>query len=211
MRIILIAVTLLISICSNAQLNLGTVKGDSNYIHPLMNSLLKYDFFDLKDLDDSKNELEIRVCFYCPRPRYIKLFVFAYNDSAWNIKEYETIHEGSVNRKSSLNYAIDKYDPWYLSILSKMLDTLKQNNAFSLVSQDTFDLQGHVFDGGGYSFSFKYKNVIGGYSADSPAYYAAGNPGIKELQEYINIEQLMLTTFTQFNYPFNQFDKCWVR
>jgi hypothetical protein len=211
MKTIVISVALLISNWCTAQLNIGPVKTDSSYDHPLINELLKRDFPDLQDLSDSKNELEIRVCFMCPRPMYIKFLVFTYNDSVWNIKEYETIHEGSVTRKSSVSYDVDRYDPWYSSILSKMVDTLKQNNAFTLVSQDKLDLQGNVFDGAGYSFSFKYKNVIGGYGCYSPASYAAGNPGVKELQEYLNIQELMLGTYKQFNYSFSQFDKWWVR
>ena len=93
-------------------------------------------------------------------------------------------------------------------MLFGMLDTLKQNDAFGLVSQNKLDnIQGHIFDGAGYLFSFKYKNTIGGYSCNSPTFYADANPDIKESREYANIEELILNTFKHFDTPFNHFDR----
>ena len=83
--------------------------------------LLKPDFPEITDLKDSRNELEIRVCFFCRYPSYIKLFIVSCLDSVWSVKEYESI--GAINSVTKLftsKYAIDKYDPWYKSTDSKL-------------------------------------------------------------------------------------------
>jgi len=203
MKTIFITVALFISNWCTAQLNIGPVKADTNYNHIAPIDWLKTDFPEIKDLIDSKDELEIRVSFGCPRPLYNMLYIFICNDSTWSIREYEKAKtSGFGYRTASVKYDyIYQYDA-YSSLFFNMLDTLKQKNAFTLVSQDKLNVQGQVFDGAGYSFSFKYKNIVGGYGCYAPAEYVSGNPDIKELQEYADIQTLIWRTFKQFDQRF---------
>ncbi len=165
------------SVLSQLNINMNDVlESDSREIK-------KFEYFDtslkLNAITTIKNEIEIRL--YQHVMFRARCQVLSFDGKSWSGKS-----------TGILCYAKDSLKILNANLIFyKILDTLNQNNIFTLPNQDQLTLKGSIYDGTDFAIVYKVRNKYRCYEFSNPSYYAEMNTDVKELKNYMAIVAIM--------------------
>jgi hypothetical protein len=171
---------------SQEKLDYGKVKNDSNF-NCIENSKLERYCFQIGNICDSKNELEIRLRItYFPKCNS-ELIVLACADGKWGAEKYKfTKQGGGVSIDEHAIYKIPKDDQAIFNMaFKKGFDTLKLNNIFLLPDQAELNIKPFVHDGVGFGLTFKAGDKFRSYHFNNPDSYESEYKNVPEFKNYI--------------------------
>jgi hypothetical protein len=167
---------------SQDQLDFGKVRADENFTcsdRPFIDSSYRID-----KICDSKNVFEVRLgIMYAPLPGF-ELIVLAYDGSNWTAIKYEDrFNDSAYNTpRGSGRVKVTQLKP--KKDFRRVFKALKRNNIFTLPDQNEIKVKRFVFDGVGYSLTFKAGNKFRTYTFDNTEEYRKRYKHIKEFRNY---------------------------
>lgn len=194
MRFIFFFIVQLTAIISNGQkdLELGDVITDtafncSDSLHRKFNDGM----FNVPNICDSKNNLEIRLKGFSLPHGTRQLIIFSNKDGKWDAKKY-TLSGGSLGTKLTvISFILPGWNDLHVEhICTYILDHLIENRVFLLPDQSQLNHEQNVLDGSRFVLSFKAGKLFRGYSYSNPDNYLEQHPASKE---YVYVMEIIKT------------------
>ncbi len=172
------------------QLNYGKVLTDKDFTcntRPFLDS-----FFNLANICDAKNELEIRLRIsYMPLPDF-DFIVVTYDGNKWAATKYEE----NWGDPSTSGAQIKSYKLQPSRDFETIFSALKRNNIFTLPNQSDINIKRNILDGVVYTLTFKAGDKFRTYYFDNPTEYRKQN---KKMQEFKNYERIATILYSWFD------------
>ena len=197
---LLILFTSFAAFCQD-KIEFGAIRSDSSFKANHRTSYVDSLNFGIGNILNSNNELEIRLLTAVLPHAGGDIIILTYNNGTWDARKcrfekthfYPTISVTNIDVSNIKPYPADKtiFDKYFEDIF----DTLKQNNIFLLPDIRELKYDKEIFDGVGFSLTFKVKNQFREYYFDNPGQYAEMNPDIPEFKQYDRIVREIRSLF----------------
>jgi hypothetical protein len=199
MKTLTVVLSLLISLSTFSQqkLDYGKVETDSSF-DCTENTNIERLFFDVGNICNSKNELEIRLDQYALRGNN-QLIILTYSNEKWGAEKYKKSRQGGgvyIDHHSTYNIPDGEQFIWDV-VFRQILDSLKYNNIFLLPDQSKLNVDMIVHDGVGYRLTFKAGNKFRSYFFNNPESYQEEYDKIPEFKNYVKIYKTLVALFKE--------------
>jgi hypothetical protein len=194
MRLIFFVIVQLTAMISSGQkdLELGDVIADtafncSDSLHRKFNDRM----FDVPDICDSKNNLEIRLKGFSRPGGTRELIIFSNKDGKWDAKKYTTGGGVLGPKLTVISFTLPEWnDVSVEKVCTYILDHLIENHVFLLPDQSELKHEQTILDGSLFILSFKAGKLFRGYSYNNPDSYLEQHPSSNE---YVYIKEIIKT------------------
>ena len=186
-----------ISVNAQKELNLGEVRYDSAFnCKEQRYSRASDKNFNLPDICDSKNDLEIRLKTYVLPNGQTDLIILSNKDGKWDAKKYIRSSGTLGPTLTTVSYIFPEWNNLFAEqVFTNYIDTLIKCRLFLLPDKSELKHEPCCLDGVVYILTFKAGTSFRTYSYDNPHSYLTQHPDSKEYAYIQEIAKLLNTLF----------------